>query len=179
MQADQHHPPDLDEQLQDWLDGQLSGDESRKLQEHVTSCTVCQARIAVLEQLDRTLRASAPRVGLDESFDARLFARIAQVDESRRAAARRQAEEEFEQNLRVLSRGWRRALVFVIPGIIAAMAIAYLLGLWLGDAGLAMALQSAPGLDGEAAQGLRPVMMTLLGVGVGLGLARWLAKLAE
>ena len=46
------------------------------------------------------------------------------IDESQRAEARRRLEQELQQNLQALARGWRRALLFIVPGVIAGIALA-------------------------------------------------------
>ena len=66
-------------------------------------------------QLDRSLRSAAPRLALDDAFDAKLFAQIDAIDDSKRAEARQRIEQELQQNLQALARGWRRALLFIVP----------------------------------------------------------------
>ncbi len=40
-------------------------------------------------------------------------------------------EQELQQNLHALARGWRRALLFVVPGVVAGVALAFALAWWL------------------------------------------------
>ena len=65
------------------------------------------------------------------AFDAKIFAQLDAIDETKRAEARRRLEQELQQNLQALARGWRRALLFVVPGVVAGVALAFALAWWL------------------------------------------------
>jgi anti-sigma factor RsiW len=58
------------DRLQDWLDGDLSASDTAKLQAHMADCAMCRARAGELQELDSKLRSSAPRLVLDDAFDA-------------------------------------------------------------------------------------------------------------
>jgi len=175
------HDIEWNDRLQDWLDGDLDAANAAALQAHMAGCAACRARADELQALDRSLRSAAPRLALDDAFDAELFAQIDAVDESKRAEARQRIEQELQQNLQALARGWRRALLFIIPGVIAGVALAFALTWWMNDAGVMRALiaQSAaefgPGNSGQ----VQLIATTLLGAALGGLIARWLATVVE
>ena len=169
------------DRLQDWLDGDLDAAGAAALQAHMADCAMCRARAAELQALDQSLQIAAPRLALDDAFDARIFAQIEAIDESKRAAQRQRLEQELQQNLQALQRGWRRALLFILPGVIAGVALAFALAWWLNDAGLMRALivQSAAEFGTNNSSQVQLIVMTLLGAGLGGTLARWLASVVE
>jgi anti-sigma factor RsiW len=175
------HDIEWNDRLQDWLDGDLDAADAAALQAHMAGCAACRTRADELQALDRSLRSAAPRLALDDAFDAELFAQIDAVDESKRAEARQRIEQELQQNLQALARGWRRALLFIIPGVIAGVALAFALTWWMNDAGVMRALiaQSAaefgPGNSGQ----VQLIATTLLGAALGGLIARWLATVVE
>ncbi len=175
------HQLEWNDRLQDWLDGDQSPADAAALQAHLADCAMCRARAAELRELDSQLRNAAPRLALDDSFDAKLLAQIDAIDDSQRAEARRRMEQELQQNLQALARGWRRALLFVVPGVIAGVALALGLAWWLADADLMRTLvaQSAAEFGSNNSGQVRLIVMTLLGAGVGGVIARWLASVAE
>ena len=169
------------DRLQDWLDGDLDAAAEATLQAHLADCAMCRARADELQALDESLQTATPRLALDHSFDARLFAQIEAVDDSKRAAQRQRIEQELQQNLQALKRGWRRALLFIVPGVIAGIALAFALAWWLNDAGLMRTLivQSAAEFGSNNSSQVQLIAMTLLGAGLGGTLARWLASVVE
>ena len=175
------HDIEWNDRLQDWLDGDLDAADAAALQAHLAGCPACRARADELQALDRSLRSAAPRLALHDAFDAELFAQIDAVDESKRAEARQRIEQELQQNLQALARGWRRALLFIIPGVIAGVALAFALTWWMADAGVMRALiaQSAaefgPGSSGQ----VQLIATTVLGAALGGLIARWLATVVE
>jgi anti-sigma factor RsiW len=186
MNSDIEHLLDWNDRLQDWLDGDAEGAAAAQFETHLAQCTLCQQRVSEFERLDAALGSAAPRISLDERFDQRILAQIDSSEKFNRAEARRRAEQELQQNLRALSRGWRRALGFVVPGVIAGIAIALALSAWLDDSGLTRTLAaqgvSQLGADplGRAGFDVIQVSLTaLLGASLGLLVARWLAGVAE
>jgi anti-sigma factor RsiW len=169
------------ERLQDWLDGDLDAADAAALQAHMADCAMCRARAEELQALDRSLLGAAPRLALDASFDAKIFAQIEAIDDSQRAAARQRIEQELQQNLQALARGWRRAVMFIVPGVIAGLALAFALTWWLTDAGLMRALivQSAAEFGSGNSSLVQPVATALLGATLGGMIARWLASVLE
>lgn len=169
------------DRLQDWLDGDLSAADTAALQVHMAGCAMCRTRADELQELDSTLRTSAPRLALDDAFDAKIFAQIDAIDDSQRAEARRRVEQELQQNLQALARGWRRALLFVIPGVLGGVALALGLAWWLADADLMRTLiaQSAAEFGSNNSDQVRLITLTVLGAGIGGVIARWLASVAE
>ena len=175
------HDIQWDERLQDWLDGDLDAADTAALQAHMSDCAACRARADELQTLDRNLRNAAPRLALDDSFDAKIFAQLDVIDETKRAEARRRLEQELQQNLHALARGWRRALLFVVPGVIAGVALAFALAWWLDTGGVMRTLivQSAAEFGTDNSGQVRLIVMTVLGAGLGGLIARWLASVVE
>ena len=180
MTPNEQHHSEWNDRLQDWLDGDIGSADAAAFEAHLAQCALCNERLEQLTELDRTLQVTAPHVSLDESFDQRLFAQIDQFDESKRAEVRERMEQELQQNLRELARGWRRTLAFVIPGIIGGIALAFALSAWLDGSGLThtLAVEGAGQLGGSS-DSIQLVLTTLLGTGLGLGIARWLAGVAD
>jgi len=175
------HDIEWNDRLQDWLDGDIDAADAAALQAHMADCAACRARAEELKTLDRDLRRAAPRMALDAAFDAKIFAQIEAVDDSKRAEARKRIEQELQQNLQTLQRGWRRALLFIVPGVIAGVALAFALSWWLTDAGVMRALivQSAAEFGTNNSGQVQLIATTLLGAGLGGLLARWLATVVE
>ena len=175
------HHLEWNDRLQDWLDGDLDAADAAALQAHIADCAACRARADELQSLDRSLRSAAPRLVLDDAFDAKLFAQIDAIDDSKRAETRQRIEQELQQNLQALARGWRRALLFIVPGVIAGVALAFALAWWLTDAGVmhTLIVQSAAEFGSDNSGQVRLIATTLLGAGLGGLLARWLASVVE
>jgi anti-sigma factor RsiW len=175
------HELEWNDRLQDWLDGDLNAADEAALQAHLADCAMCRARADELQALDESLQIASPRLALDDTFDAKLFAQIEAIDDSKRAAQRQHLEQELQQNLQALKRGWRRALLFVVPGVIAGVALAFALAVWLNDAGLmhTLIVQSAAEFGTNNSSQVQLIVMTLLGAGLGGTLARWLASVVE
>jgi anti-sigma factor RsiW len=175
------HDIQWNDRLQDWLDGDLDAADTAALQAHMADCAACRARADELQTLDRNLRSAAPRLALDDSFDAKIFAQLDAIDETKRADARRRLEQELQQNLHALARGWRRALFFVVPGVIAGVALAFALAWWLDTGGVMRTLivQSAAEFGTDNSGQVRLIVMTVLGAGLGGMIARWLASVVE
>jgi anti-sigma factor RsiW len=180
MTTPAEHHLEWNDRLQDWLDGDVEAGDRELIEAHLGQCPICQERLAEFERLDRALDAAAPRLSLDATFDQRLYAQIGAIDESQRAQARQRVEQELQQNLRALSRGWRRTLVFVVPGVIAGLAIAFTLSVWLDDSGLTRQLIAhAPGKLALGSDFIRWSVTALLGSSLGLIVSRWLANVVD
>ena len=175
------HDIEWNDRLQDWLDGDLDAADTAALQAHMADCAACRARADEFEALDRDLRSATPRLALDDSFDAKIFAQLDAIDETKRAEARSRLEQELQQNLHALARGWRRALLFVVPGVIAGVALAFALAWWLDTGGVMRTLivQSAAEFGTDTSGQVRLIVMTVLGAGLGGMIARWLATVVE
>jgi anti-sigma factor RsiW len=174
------HQLEWNDRLQDWLDGDLSAADEAALQAHMTDCALCRARADELRELDFNLSAAAPRLALDDAFDARLFAQIDAIDDSKRAAARQRMEQELQQNLQALARGWRRSLLVIGTGAIAGIAMAFGLASWLNDAGVmhTLVVESAR-LGSDNSGSVHLIATTVLGACLGGAIARWLATIVE
>ena len=180
-QNDPEHHQDWNDRLQDWLDGDLAGVDAPVFEAHLASCELCQQQLAGFQELEDTLQAGLPRLSLDEAFDARLFAQIDAVDESQRAAARQKIEQELQNNLRALSRSWRRTLAFVVPGIVGGIALAFVLMGYLDASGLTgkLVAEGASELGSNSANLIHALFIAVMGASVGGVMAGWLAKTAE
>jgi anti-sigma factor RsiW len=175
------HSLEWNERLQDWLDGELNGADTAAFEAHLTACAQCQQSVEEFEQLDTALIEASPPLQLNAAFDARLFAQIDTIDDSKRAEARRRIEQEWQQQIHALSRGWRRTLAFVIPGVVAGIAIAFALASWLDSSGMTSTLvaQGAAELGGGATDFLRIGVTAIIGAALGMLVAPWLARLVE
>jgi anti-sigma factor RsiW len=176
MNEREHHL-EWNDRLQDWLDGEPDA----SFEAHLAGCTLCQAQLADMQALDRALQGELPALSPSESFDARLFEEIDAIDDKQRLAAREQAERELQENLQALRRGWRRTLAFVIPGIVAGIAIAFALTTWLDDSGVArtVALPGAHELGSNQTGSIQMALTALLGAGIGMTVARWLSTVVD
>lgn len=175
------HDLEWNDRLQDWLDGDLAPDEATQVEAHVDTCDACQAQLAALKEMDQALIAAAPRLKLDESFDARLFAQISSEDEARRAAARERVQQELEAGLASLARDWRRTLAIVIPGVLAGIALAFGLAEYFGTAEWVQSLtaRGAGEIGTLNASHLHAIATSAIGAATGYLVARWLANSAE
>lgn len=188
---DQHHSPqrhsdpehalEWNDRLQDWLDGDLADAHVAAFTAHLADCPRCQQQLADFEQLENTLQAQSPRLSLDEAFDARLFAQIDAIDETQRAAARQKIEQELQNNLRELTRSWRRALVFIVPGIIGGIALAFAVMGYFDASGLTgkVVAEGASELGSHSASLIHAVFVAATGAIIGGVMAGWLAKAAD
>ena len=177
----QDHDLQWNDRLQEWLDGDLPSAEVAAFEAHLADCAACQTLLGEFRQLDASLQAATPRLQLDDAFDERIFAQLDAIDETQRAAARAQAEREFQNNLRNLASGWRRAIAFVIPGIIGGIALAFAITGWFDGSGLASTVvaQSTSEFGRFGADYTHLMLTTLIGAGIGAGLARWLSTAVE
>ncbi len=175
------HDIEWNDRLQDFLDGDIDAADAAALQAHMANCADCRARADELRALDFSLSSAAPRLALDAAFDAKLFAQIDAIDDSKRAEARQRIEQELQQNLQTLARGWRRALLVIVPGVIAGVALAFALTWWLSDAEVMRTLivQSAAEFGTNNSGAVRLIVTTLLGAGLGAVIARWFASVVE
>jgi anti-sigma factor RsiW len=181
MSDRQQHQLEWNDRLQEWLDGQAGPAAASEVEQHLARCQICQDQIAALTQLDEALQSALPRTGLDAAFDQRLLAQIDSIDEAARRAARERIEQELQENLRALSRSWRRTLAFVVPGVLGGLALAFAIVGWFDDAGVTrtLAAESAAGLGSTNTQMFQTLLTALFGASIGLVLARWLATVAE
>lgn len=180
-QPPSRHSQEWNDRLQDWLDGELNSGDAAAFEAHLKTCAECQQSVEDLEELDAALVAASPALQLDTAFDAQLFARIEAIDDSKRAEARRRIEQEWQQQMQALSRNWRRTLAFVIPGVVAGIAIAFAAAGWLDSSGVTDSLvaQGAAELGGRSVDFLRIGVTSVVGAALGLLVAPWLARLAD
>ena len=182
---DTSHAQQWHDRLQDWLDGELTASESAFIEAHLAGCADCQQSMADFEQLDEALVGLTPPLRLTAAFDQSLFAQIDAIDDSKRIEARRKLEAEWQQQMHALSRNWRRTLAFVIPGVVAGIAIAFALMSWLDSSGLTNQLVAEGAaelggkLGGNSVDLLRIGMTTVVGAALGMLVAPWLARLAD
>jgi anti-sigma factor RsiW len=175
------HSPDWNDRLQDWLDGELDAVGATALEAHLAGCAECQQTLAEFEQLDIELTAATPPLELGAAFDQRLFAQIDAIDDRQRAEARRRLELEWQQQLQALSRNWRRTLAFVIPGVVAGIALAFVLMGWLDSSGVTntVVAEGAAELGRGSTEFLRIGVTAVVGAALGMLVAPWLARLAD
>lgn len=180
-QPPSRHSQEWHDRLQDWLDGELNSADTAAFEAHLKACAGCQQNLEELQQLDGALVEASPPLQLDADFDAQLFAKIEAIDDSKRAEARRRIEQEWHQQMQALSRNWRRTLAFVIPGLVAGIAIAFAAAGWLDSSGVTDTLvaQGAAELGGRSVDFLRIGVTSVVGAALGLLVAPWLARLAD
>lgn len=174
-QAIAEHQLEWNDRLQDWLDGDIDGTDSAAVESHLADCGICQQQLAAFEALDKELFSAAPAPGLSAGFDQRLFAQIDAIDETQRAAARRRAEEELQENLRALSRGWRRTLAFIVPGVVGGIALALTLASYLDSSGVAGQIAAEGAQLGGNANLIQTLVIAAMGAGIGGLMAGWMA----
>lgn len=176
-----NHSGEWDGRLQDWLDGELNTAESAVFEAHLAGCGECQQTLEALEKLDEALVEATPPMELNQAFDQRLIAQIEAFDETKRIEARRRLEQEWQQQLQALSRNWKRTLAFLIPGVIAGIAFAFAVLAWLDSTGVTSNLvaQGSAELGSGSTDLLRMGITGFIGAALGVGVAPWLARLAE
>jgi len=178
MQSREEHLREWNDALQDALEGELTPAARASFDAHLQSCEICQEQLAELERVDAALVAALPRLTLDDAFERRLLATIDSSDERARAAKRRQAEREIDRARQALARDWRRNLVIVVPSIIAGLVLAYSLSTYFSGSELMRTLieEGAARLGRDAAGIMRMAVTSVIGAGIGLTIARWLAR---
>jgi anti-sigma factor RsiW len=167
--------------LHDWLDDALEPAERETFASHLAQCERCSDALDELTELDGQLRDALQPLQLDAAFDARLFARVDSESAASRLAARERAKADIERELQALTRGWRRTLATVVPGIAAGIALAFA-GMGYFDAAgwtseLAGTATTAFGAQGASV--IKTVLTSAIGAGIGYTIARWLAPLSR
>jgi anti-sigma factor RsiW len=176
------HAGEWHDRLQDWLDGELSVADSAAFEAHLAGCRECEQALEALEKLDLALVEATPPLQLNAAeFDQRLLAQIDAIDDSKRAEARRRLELEWHQQMHALSRNWKRTLAFVIPGVVAGIALAFALLAWLDSSGVTSNLvaQGTAELGSGSSDMLRIGLTGVIGAALGIAVAPWLARLAD
>lgn len=180
MSAVPDHTFEWSERLQDLLDGDATASEIAAVERHLASCEECRSLLADLRALDASLQRAAPPIALDERFDERLYSQIHAIDDAQRVAARQRVERELQENLRALTRSWRRTLAFVIPGVIAGVALAFALtGYFFSADAVQPLMENAEALSRGHTEIFEAGLTALLGATIGAFVARWLASVAE
>jgi len=175
------HLLDWNDRLQEWLDGELSETERRVVDAHLATCAMCPEQLELLRELDGTLAVAAPRLQLDAAFDTRLMREIDAIDDQQRIRMRQRLEQERQAQLRSLSRHWRRSLAFVIPGVVAAMALIFALigSLDHSDISRNLLIQGSGEFARHSALYVQALIIAVIGGGIGLTVARWLSSAAD
>jgi anti-sigma factor RsiW len=181
MGPNEAHVLAWNDRLQEWLDGDLSDADRRAVDAHLATCSICPDQLEELRELDTLLSAAAPRLSLDAAFDARLMLEVDAFDHQQRARLRQKLEQERQQQLQSLSRRWKQSLAFVIPGVVAALALIFALVASLDHSGLSRSLtaESTGELGRNAALYVQAAFIALIGGGIGLTVARWLSSAAD
>jgi anti-sigma factor RsiW len=176
----EQHDLEWNDQLQDLLDGDVTGGERAALETHVAGCARCRAQFAKLKKLDALLHAKIDAPAPSASFDQQVFARINAFDTHARERARRRIDRELKDNLEMLSRGWRRGLISTLAGAVAGLAVAVALITWADQSGAANAAISAVGNGfGNDTNFIHTVVTMLIGAGIGAIVSRWLTAAVE
>jgi anti-sigma factor RsiW len=114
---------DWEERLQNWIDGDLHPAQFAAVAEHIASCTSCHARMNRLRAVDAALSGSFSQATLDESFDRKVFERIASAAKTDRVAARARIEREWQDQIAALSDQWRDVWKVIILNAVAGVAV--------------------------------------------------------
>lgn len=176
MNEFEQHDSTWSDRLQDLLDGDVGPSERAAIESHVATCARCRSQYAQLKRLDAKLVAKLDAPRLDATFDHQVFARIAALDARASELARRQADRELQENLRLLARNWRRGLAFVLGGAIAGIALAFAFAAWVDAAGMSeRLLGAADGFGLGHVDGMRTLMIAAIGASIGGAISRWLA----
>jgi len=176
----EQHDLQWNDQLQDLLDGDVTGSERAALETHVAGCARCRAQFTKLKKLDALLRARIDAPTPTASFDQQVFARINAFDTHAREKARRRIDRELKDNLEMLARGWRRGLISTLAGAVAGLALAFALIAWANQSGAASAaITAASNGIGNDASLLHTVVTMLIGAGIGAAVSRWLTGAVE
>jgi anti-sigma factor RsiW len=176
----EQHDLEWNDQLQDLLDGDVTGAERAALESHVAGCARCRAQFAKLKKLDALLRAKIDAPTPGPSFDQQVFARINAFDTHAREKARRRIDRELKDNLELLSRGWRRGMISALAGAIAGLAVAVALLTWADQSGATTAAISAASTGfGSDANFMHVAVTLLIGAGLGAAVSRWLTAAIE
>lgn len=175
------HDSEWNDRLQDLLDGDLSHGERAAVDAHLAGCTRCRSQFARLKRMDSMLRMQTEAPAPHAAFDQQLFARIHAMDARDTERARRRMEGELQQNLRSLSRSWRRNWISMLAGAAAGIASAFALLSWIDTAGIASAVAGAArSTTGFGTVGLlNTIIMMFVGAVIGAGVARWLVANAD
>jgi anti-sigma factor RsiW len=139
--------------------GELEAERGLALQRHMEHCSRCRAYLTALDQLDLALAQALPGAAPSPGFDARLQARITELNLlPTRAAALAAAERDHEMMLQRLGRGlgWSAALnaLALAPAVLGIIVACYLVAPQL----LAELGATTPGAS--------PVLATSLALGV-------------
>lgn len=179
---DEHHL-EWDDRLLDWLDSRDGGandEQAAAFEAHLHTCKTCQQRVEAFSRLDDALIAANPAPTLSASFDARLFERIGSMSEEQRAAARQRIDAELQDNLRALSRTWRRSLAFAAAGVIGGVALALALAGELHSAGVTGRIAAEGATQfGSDAGAMQVALIGLLGAAIGGFVSTWVARATD
>lgn len=114
---------DWDEWLQDRIDGDLEPTQSTALDEHIASCSACRARLDALRAVDAALSGHLSGEVPGASFDQIVLKHIVAAADADRDAARARVEQEWRDQMAVLSRQWHKAWRSMILNALAGSAL--------------------------------------------------------
>ena len=165
---------DWEERLQRWIDGDLDPARSAALDEHIASCLSCHDRLRPLQAVDAALSRSFSQATLDESFDRKVFERIASAEKADRVAARARIERDRQNQMAALSHRWRNAWKSTVLNAVAGVALLVALAKSLSVLPFVPRLiDQIPLLTQDTA--MRPAMMLPAAVGLTV-VALWLVR---
>jgi anti-sigma factor RsiW len=129
----QTHSAQWHDRLQDLIDGTLEDKERVEVQTHLHTCESCRivhTKLLAMHSFLKKQLGTAPMPGAD--FSARVFASIDEAEQVRRAAARVQAEREFQKRVTAFELDWRslwqRHMGSIIAGVTTVAAVSAMLG---------------------------------------------------
>ena len=68
-----------DNQLQKYIDGELSPESRKKIQQHIEDCSECQAELATIKQLNNLLNEVPPVPSIPTDFASKTISKVNQV----------------------------------------------------------------------------------------------------
>jgi len=112
----------VQEQLQEYLDGQLSPGQAQAIQAHLDACAACREELALLRQVDAAL-ATVPLLEESAHFTTRIMAQLGATGTKSPQGRTRQTSPAFLPAFRLR---WEDAAVsFAFAGVMMAVLLAF------------------------------------------------------
>ncbi|HEU4602288.1 MAG TPA: zf-HC2 domain-containing protein [Steroidobacteraceae bacterium] len=175
------HEAEWGQRLEEWRDGLASAAEATAIESHLAGCAECREHLDALNAIDAALSSTLSVPLLSPEFDAALWSRVDSNDAIQRTLAKQRAQEQVEQQLAALDSMWRRALVLLIPGVLAGIALAFWFVSLIEQSSLLAPLVAAvrEQLGAENARLAQAIGTALLGGAAGFAMSKWFAPRSE
>ncbi|HEU4655581.1 MAG TPA: zf-HC2 domain-containing protein [Steroidobacteraceae bacterium] len=175
------HEAEWAQRLEEWREGLASATEATAIESHVAGCDECRDYLDALNHIDAALGSTLSAPLLSPGFDAALWARVDSNDAIQRTLAKQRAQEQMEQQLAALDSRWRRALVLLIPGVLAGIALAFWFVSLIEQSSLLAPLLAAlqDQLGAQNGRLVQAVATGMLGGAAGFAMSKWFAPRSE